>query len=99
MPTPDDPTGWFEPLYAAAERGDAAVPWDRGVRPNPVLERWARERGLTGAGRRAVIVGSGLGGDAELIAELGFDTVDAGGLEVARLLEPLAMLWIHLAMA
>jgi hypothetical protein len=34
-----------------------------------------------------------------LVAELGFDTVDAGGLKVARLLEPLAMLWIHLAMA
>ena len=33
----------------------------------------------------------------QLVSELGFDTVDAGGLEVARLLEPLAMLWIHLA--
>jgi predicted dinucleotide-binding enzyme len=33
----------------------------------------------------------------QLVAELGFDTVDAGGLKVARLLEPLAMLWIHLA--
>ena len=32
-----------------------------------------------------------------LVAELGFDTVDAGPLKVARLLEPLAMLWIHLA--
>jgi 8-hydroxy-5-deazaflavin:NADPH oxidoreductase len=35
----------------------------------------------------------------QLVAELGFDAVDAGGLKVARLLEPLAMLWIHLAMA
>ena len=25
----DDPTGWFEPLYAAAERGEREVPWDR----------------------------------------------------------------------
>jgi len=33
----------------------------------------------------------------ELVAELGFDSVDAGALKVARLLEPLAMLWIHLA--
>jgi 8-hydroxy-5-deazaflavin:NADPH oxidoreductase len=32
-----------------------------------------------------------------LVGELGFDTVDAGALKVARLLEPLAMLWIHLA--
>ena len=34
---------------------------------------------------------------AELGRELGFDVVDAGPLKVARYLEPLAMLWIHLA--
>src|SRR5438876_1168389 len=33
-----------------------------------------------------------------LAEEIGFDAVDAGELKVARLLEPLAMLWIHLAM-
>jgi 8-hydroxy-5-deazaflavin:NADPH oxidoreductase len=33
-----------------------------------------------------------------LVGELAFDAVDAGALEVARLLEPLAMLWIKLAM-
>ncbi|MDJ0730922.1 MAG: NAD(P)-binding domain-containing protein [Crocosphaera sp.] len=32
-----------------------------------------------------------------LVSDLGFDAVDAGGLEMARLLEPLAMLWISLA--
>jgi predicted dinucleotide-binding enzyme len=32
-----------------------------------------------------------------LAAEIGFDVVDAGNLAVARLLEPLGMLWIHLA--
>jgi len=34
---------------------------------------------------------------ARLGEDLGFEMVDAGGLETARLLEPLAMLWIHLA--
>ncbi len=34
-----------------------------------------------------------------LVSELGFETVDAGGLKVARLLEPWAMMWIHLALA
>lgn len=33
----------------------------------------------------------------DLVTELGFEAVDAGNLEIARLLEPLAMLWIHLA--
>ncbi len=34
---------------------------------------------------------------SKLAAELGFDVVDAGPLSASRLLEPLAMLWIHLA--
>jgi predicted dinucleotide-binding enzyme len=34
---------------------------------------------------------------ARLAADLGFDPVDAGNLEQARLLEPLALLWIRLA--
>src|SRR4051812_14441882 len=29
-----DPTGWFERLYAAAERGQATVPW-ADLAPNP----------------------------------------------------------------
>jgi predicted dinucleotide-binding enzyme len=32
-----------------------------------------------------------------LLTELGFEAVDAGPLRVSRLLEPYAMLWIHLA--
>jgi predicted dinucleotide-binding enzyme len=32
-----------------------------------------------------------------LVADLGFAAVDAGPLSVSRLLEPYAMLWIHLA--
>jgi len=31
-----------------------------------------------------------------LVRDLGFDAVDAGGIKAARLLEPLAMLWIHM---
>ena len=33
-----------------------------------------------------------------LVSELGFDAVDAGGIIQSRLLEPLAMLWIHMAL-
>ena len=36
---------------------------------------------------------------ARLTEELGFEAADAGPLRAARLLEPLAMLWIHLAYA
>lgn len=33
----------------------------------------------------------------ELSKAIGFETIDAGALRIARLLEPLAMLWIHLS--
>jgi SAM-dependent methyltransferase len=70
----DDPTGWFERVYAAAGNGEATVPWDRGA-PQRLLVDWARARALDGNGRRAVIVGCGLGDDAEYFSGLGFDTV------------------------
>ncbi len=41
--------------------------------------------------------GAANGAVVALAAELGFEALDAGPLRVARLLEPLAMLWIHLA--
>lgn len=70
----DDPTSWFERLYSSAEEGEAVVPWDRGA-PHPLFAQWVQERRPEGAGRRALVVGAGLGADAELVAELGFDTV------------------------
>jgi SAM-dependent methyltransferase len=70
----DDATGWFERLYVRAEAGEAVVPWARDE-PNRLLVEWTRARGLTGAGRRALVVGTGLGDDAEHVASLGFDTV------------------------
>lgn len=70
----DDPTGWFERLYAAAEHGDAVVPWDRGA-PQQLLVEWAAAHDLDGAGRPALVVGCGYGRDAEFVAGLGFHTV------------------------
>jgi SAM-dependent methyltransferase len=67
-----DPVGWFEQLYAAAERGEAVVPWDRET-PNQFLVEWVQDR--QPQGRSALVVGCGLGRDAEFIAGLGFDTV------------------------
>ena len=82
-----DATGWFERLYAAAEAGDVAVPWDRGS-PHRLLVQWAEQRGVTGDGRRALVVGCGLGDDAEYVAGLGFSTVgfdiSASAIRAAR---------------
>jgi SAM-dependent methyltransferase len=67
-----DPTAWFERLYAAAAEGETVVPWDRGA-PHPLVAEWAE--GVSGDGRRALVVGAGFGADAELLSGLGFDTV------------------------
>jgi SAM-dependent methyltransferase len=68
----NNPTGWFERLYTEAETGQAVVPWDREA-PQQLLVEWAR--GQDGTGRRALVVGCGLGMDSEFVAGLGFDTV------------------------
>lgn len=70
----DDATSWFERLYVAAEAGETEVPWDRGE-PHPLLAEWAAQRQPAGQGERALVVGCGLGFDAELFAGLGYDTV------------------------
>ena len=69
----DDPTGWFEPLYAAAARGERDVPWNRDAPREPLVE-WARARSLDGTGRGAMVVGCGFGADAEYLSELSFAT-------------------------
>jgi SAM-dependent methyltransferase len=70
----EEPTGWFERLYVAADEGEAIVPWDRGA-PHPLFVEWAAARRLEGHGRRALVVGAGFGEDAEYLARLGFATV------------------------
>jgi SAM-dependent methyltransferase len=66
-----DETGWFETLYAEAETGRGDVPWaDRG--PNPHLVEWAEREQRAGAGKKALVVGCGLGYDAEYLAGRGY---------------------------
>jgi SAM-dependent methyltransferase len=69
----EDPTGWFEQLYTSAQSGRAAIPWER-EGANPLLAAWTSAHALDGHGRVAVVVGCGLGKDAEHLAALGFDT-------------------------
>ncbi|WP_069167937.1 class I SAM-dependent methyltransferase [Nocardia altamirensis] len=68
-----DPTGWFERLYAAAADGGAVVPWDI-AEPNALLVDWLERHERADGGMRALVVGCGLGRDAEHLATLGFET-------------------------
>ena len=68
-----DATGWFDQLYIDAEHGRTDVPWDRGE-ANPILAGWFAADGRRGNGATALVIGSGLGDDAELVASRGFRT-------------------------
>ena len=82
-----DATGWFEQLWSKSRAGEIPVPWDTG-QAHPLLAEWIGARGAAGPAQRAVVVGCGLGADAELLATRGFDTVafdvSPSAIELAR---------------
>ncbi|HYL61124.1 MAG TPA: class I SAM-dependent methyltransferase [Candidatus Methylomirabilis sp.] len=68
-----DPTGWFDALYQEGEQGKSIVPWaDRGTNPN-LMAFW-KKRPQESQGKSALVVGSGLGDDAEQFAKWGYQT-------------------------
>lgn len=83
------PTAWFEQLYSSARRGEVPMPWDRS-QPNQLLVAWTD--GRAGDGKRALVVGCGLGLDAEYLASIGYDTdafdVSESAIATARARHP-----------
>jgi SAM-dependent methyltransferase len=82
-----DPSGWFEALYAAGASGRVTMPFDR-AEAHPLLVEWADNRQLAGRGQRAIVVGCGLGADAEYVSSRGFSTtgfdISETAIQVAR---------------
>ena len=66
-----DSIGWFEALYKEAAGNTDVVPW-ADLEPNKFFKTWAQETGLTGNGKKALVVGCGLGDDAKYLNDLGF---------------------------
>ncbi len=75
-----DPLGWFEALYQEAKSGDATIPW-ADLEPNPRLIEFWKVHPLETAGKRAIVIGSGLGDDAEQLAAWGFATT---GFDISK---------------
>jgi SAM-dependent methyltransferase len=75
-----DPVGWFEELYREAERGEATVPW-ADLEPNPRLLDFWKVHPRETAGKRALVIGSGFGDDAEQLAAWGFKTT---GFDISK---------------
>lgn len=69
-----DPLGWFEELYRRTEHDPSLITW-ADMRPNPNLVEWVAEHRVAGGGKPALVVGCGLGDDAEMLTERGFKVV------------------------
>ena len=67
-----DATGWFDRLYRAAEGDHTRVPW-ADLAPNRWLVEWLERERVRGEGASAVVVGCGLGDDAQELARRGYD--------------------------
>lgn len=81
----NDPTGWFEELYSQAKGDSQEVPWaDLTVNPN--LAQWLDANHIQGDDQTALVVGSGLGDDAEALSQIGFEVT---GFDIA----PSAIAW------
>lgn len=80
-----EPSGWFEPVYAAAGRDHTQLPWVRRD-PHPYLVDWLDDPVAEPPGRRAIVVGCGWGDDAALLAARGFEVVafDIAASAIAR---------------
>ena len=67
-----DATGWFDRFYQQAGGDWDQVPWaDR--EPTPHLVAWLRTFAASPVRKRCLVVGCGLGDDAEALASAGFD--------------------------
>lgn len=82
----DDPTGWFEEIYARSGGDIAKVHWADLV-TSPHLVQWLSANPAP-TGRRAIVVGCGLGDDAEALANNGYEVtafdISATAIEMCR---------------
>jgi SAM-dependent methyltransferase len=65
-----DQLGWFDAVYKEGNLEN--IPW-ADLEPNRFFKAWAESNGLKGNGRKALVVGCGLGDDAKYLNDLGFD--------------------------
>jgi len=68
-----DPTGWFEALYREAEEGKSSIPW-ADYHPTPLLVSFWMAHPQQAEGKSALVIGCGLGDDAEQLSTWGFRT-------------------------
>lgn len=75
----------FESIYAQAKGDAASISW-ADLAPNPNMIHWFETNPVDGRGKHALVVGCGLGDDAEELARRGYETT-------AFDISPSAMRW------
>jgi SAM-dependent methyltransferase len=83
--TREDSLGWFDRLYREARGDPSAIPW-ADLADNPLFVAWCDRRGIDLRSRSSIVVGCGLGDDAETVAA-------SGGQVTAFDLSPTAIEW------
>ncbi len=68
----DDPTGWFDSIYSDADGDYKAVFW-ADLKANPYLLNWLQQNPITVPKKRAIVIGCGVGDDAEEISKFGYE--------------------------
>ncbi|MCW5961062.1 MAG: methyltransferase domain-containing protein [Pyrinomonadaceae bacterium] len=95
-----DATGWFEEIYGGADGNNLEIPW-ADLEPNRFFVEWARSANLSGNGRKALVVGCGLGDDAEYLEDMGFRVtafdVSSKAIEWAREIHKDSSIEFHVA--
>ncbi|MGK7893932.1 MAG: class I SAM-dependent methyltransferase [Xenococcus sp. (in: cyanobacteria)] len=81
----NDHIGWFEELYSQAKGDSQEIPW-ADLTANHNLTQWLDTNYIQGNDRTALVVGSGLGDDAEALSQIGFEVT---GFDIA----PSAIAW------
>lgn len=67
----NNPTQWFESLYSEAQGDASSIPW-ADLAANPNLVSWLDRQAAVTTSKRAMVVGCGLGDDAQELARRGY---------------------------
>ena len=76
----DNPTGWFDSIYTDAQGDYKAVFW-ADLEPSPYLIEWLEKNPIStnhshqGQVKKAVVIGCGVGDDAQALSEYGYEVI------------------------
>lgn len=76
----DDPTGWFDSIYKNAKGDYKGVFW-ADLEPSPYLLEWLKRNPKQETKQKAIVVGWGVGDDAEALSEFGYEVI---GFDISR---------------